>query len=43
MTGLETKCRAWGEPPGTSEEQRCQNAETAIKSAISASDALKNR
>lgn len=43
MTDLETKCRAWGKPPGTSEEQRCQNAETAIKNAISTSDALKNR
>ncbi len=43
MTDLETKCRAWGKPPGISEEQRCQNAETAIKNAISASGALKNR
>ena len=43
LVDLETKCRAWAKPPGTTEEQRCKNAEQAISNAIKASDRLKSK
>lgn len=34
---------SWGAPPGTTETTKCENAERAIKKAISASDKLRSR
>jgi hypothetical protein len=43
MSNWEDKFRGWASPPGTTEEQRCENAISAIKNALAASDKLKNR
>lgn len=39
----ESKFRDWAKPPGTTEEQKCSNAENAIRNAIKASDKLRDR
>jgi len=39
----EAQFRDWAKPPGTTEQQRCQNAESAIRNAIQASEKLNNR
>lgn len=43
MRDWESQFSQWASPPGTTEEQRCKNAEKEIRDAISASDALKRR
>jgi hypothetical protein len=43
MKDWETQFRTWSKPPTDSEEARISNAETAIKEALKASGALKNR
>lgn len=43
MQNWEEKFSHWSAPPSKTEEQRCSNAEKAIKNAIKASDKLKNR
>jgi hypothetical protein len=39
----EDSFKSWATPPGTTEQQRCDNAVTAVRKAIDASSALKNR
>ncbi len=39
----EDKFKRWAAPPGKTEEERCANAEKAIKNAIKASDKLNHR
>lgn len=39
----ESTFASWGRPPGTTQEEKCGNAERAIKKAIAASDALASR
>jgi len=39
----EEKFKRWAAPPGKTEEERCSNAEKAIKNAIKASDKLNHR
>ena len=39
----EEKLRRWSKPPSETEETRCENAVSAIKNAINASDKLKSR
>lgn len=39
----EDKFKRWATPPGKTEEERCSNAEKAIKNAIQASDKLNHR
>ena len=34
---------SWAQPPAKTEQDRCENAEKAVRNAISASDKLKNR
>ncbi len=34
---------SWAQPPAKTEQERCENAEKAVRNAISASDKLKNR
>lgn len=34
---------SWAQPPGKTEQDRCSNAEKAVRNAISSSDKLKNR
>lgn len=47
MTGLattrdwESDLRSWGKPPGTTEEQRCANAVSAVRNAINKSVSLR--
>ena len=43
MGSWEDAFRDWAKPPGKTEEQRCSNAEGAIRNAINSSDKLKNR
>lgn len=43
MTELEEKCRRWAKPPGADEARRCENAASAIKNAVEASDELDGR
>lgn len=40
---LEDKFRRWAKPPSQSEEDRCNNAVTAIRNAINGSSKLRNR
>ena len=35
--------KSWAKPPSKTEQDRCKNAEDAIRNAISASEELKNR
>ena len=39
----EAQFRAWAKPPGKTEEERCNNAASAIRNAIKASDKLRAR
>ena len=39
----EAQFRAWAKPPGKTEEERCDNAASAIRNAIKASDKLRAR
>lgn len=39
----EEQFRKWAKPPGKTEQDRCDNAESAIRNAIKASNELKNR
>jgi hypothetical protein len=39
----ENTFQSWGKPPGETETTKCEHAETAIRKAIQASDALANR
>ncbi len=39
----EVQFREWAKPPGKTEQDRCDNAESAIRNAIKASDKLKAR
>jgi predicted nucleotidyltransferase len=39
----EQQFRAWAKPPGKTEEERCNNAASAIRNAIKASDRLRDR
>ncbi len=39
----EEKFKRWSAPPGKTEEERCSNAEKAIRNAINASDKLNHR
>jgi hypothetical protein len=39
----EDKFREWAKPPGTTEEQRCENAVKAVRNALAASAKLKTR
>ena len=39
----EEKFKRWAAPPGKTEEERCSNAEKAIRNAINASDKLNHR
>jgi hypothetical protein len=39
----ESTFSGWAQPPGTTEQQRCANAERAIREAIAASDKLNRR
>lgn len=43
MRDWEKQFSQWASPPGVTEEQRCENAEKAIREAIQSSDALKSR
>ena len=43
MADWEDIFKQWSKPPGKTEQERCENAEKAIKNAISASENLKNR
>jgi len=43
MRDWEAQFSQWAKPPGKSEQERCQNAENAIRNAIKASDRLKLR
>jgi hypothetical protein len=43
MTVSEEQLRTWGQPPSEAQEKRCNNAETMIRRAITASAALQNR
>lgn len=42
-SSFEEKLRDWAKPPSKTEQQKCENAESSIRNAISASDRLKNR
>ncbi|TXI11719.1 MAG: nucleotidyltransferase [Rhizobium sp.] len=39
----EDKFREWAQPPGATEEKRCENAVSAVKNALARSDKLKGR
>lgn len=39
----ESKFELWSKPPGTTEQQRCENAEKAIRNAINKSEKLNHR
>lgn len=39
----DTQFSQWAQPPSKTEEERCENAESMIRNAISASDSLRNR
>ena len=39
----ETQFRQWASPPGKTEQDRCDNAVSAIRNAIKASEKLKTR
>src|SRR3989442_12830613 len=39
----EDKFQSWGKPPGATEQEKCDNAERAIRKAIDASSALSQR
>ena len=39
----EAQFRAWSKPPGKTEQDRCDNAASAIRNAIKASDNLRTR
>ena len=39
----EAQFRQWAKPPGKTEQDRCNNAASAIRNAINASDKLRNR
>lgn len=43
MSDLEEKLKGWASPPSAAQEERCKNAESMIRNAINASDALKKR
>lgn len=43
MTDWESVFAQWAKPPGKTEQEKCENAERAIKNAISSSDKLKYR
>lgn len=43
MRELEAQLRQWAKPPGERERDRCENAEAAIRNAIKASNALRDR
>jgi len=43
MADWETTFNAWSQPPGQAEQERCANAEQAIKNAIKSSNILKSR
>lgn len=43
MGSWEDTFREWAKPPSKTEEDRCSNAESAIRNAIKSSDKLKNR
>lgn len=39
----EAQFREWGKPPGTTEETRCENAVSAVRNAINASQKLRSK
>lgn len=39
----ESTFASWAKPPGKTEQQRCENAEKAIRNAIAASSKLNRR
>lgn len=43
MSGWETTFNEWAQPPGQTEQEKCANAEKAIKNAIKTSDVFKSR
>ncbi len=43
MDDWEDQFKRWARPPGTTEQQRCENAESAIRNAVSASSSLSVR
>lgn len=42
-TDWEAKFTAWSKPPGKTELDKCNNAETAVKNAIKISEKLKEK